>query len=284
MNFIDISNWQAGIDLATVFAQNALDGVIVKATQGTGYTNPKFKEWADWLNTNGKPFGVYHYLDLYGAEAEADHFVSVIEPYLGKCTLTCDFEGNTIRKGTVYLKTWLDRVYKQTGVKPFVYVSQSFIATQDFKAIARAGYPLWVAQYADNNPVYGFVANPWHSGSPSPFSGYTMRQYTSCGRLAGWGKNLDFDLFYGSRNDWTALCGKQPAAPKGPDPAVVADVLAGRYGIGARRIAELRAAGYDPQKVQAKIDELYAVAFQVKPLVKGNTDYLDSIMKIVRTI
>ena len=48
MNFIDISNWQAGIDLSTLFAENNLDGVIIKATEATGYTNPQFSAWAQW--------------------------------------------------------------------------------------------------------------------------------------------------------------------------------------------------------------------------------------------
>ncbi len=40
LNFIDISSWQAGLDLAAVFAQNPLDGVIVKATEKINYVNP----------------------------------------------------------------------------------------------------------------------------------------------------------------------------------------------------------------------------------------------------
>ncbi len=286
MNLIDIASWQQGISLGELFAQNAeLDGVIVKVSQGTGYVNPYAREWLDWLNANGKPMGTYHYLDLMGAEAEARYYVESVRPWLGKAALAVDYEGETLKKGTGYLKACLDEVYRLTGIRPFVYCSQvSCLEAQDFSAVAAAGYPLWVAQYADYAPVRGFLAEPWHRGSPKPFANYAMRQYTSCGRLAGWGKNLDFDLFYGSRDDWTALCGKQPAAPRGPDPQVITDILEGKYGTGQERVQKLTAAGYDPQKVQAKIDELYAVAFQVKPLVKGNTDYLDSIMKIVRTI
>lgn len=52
MNFIDISSWQSGIDLATLFTSNPLDGVIIKCTEATGYTNPQFTEWADWLTDN----------------------------------------------------------------------------------------------------------------------------------------------------------------------------------------------------------------------------------------
>lgn len=287
MNFIDISNWQNGIDLATVFAQNALDGVIVKATQGTGYTNPKFKEWADWLNTNGKPFGVYHYLDGLDAVAEARFFYDAVKPYLGRCVPCADYEEHAaMQKGTAWLKLFLDEFLLLSGVKCLVYCSQSVTQSQNFIEIARAGYKLWMAQYADYSPVYGFLENPWHKGSVSPFNGYVMQQYTSCGVLKGWTAYLDFDKFFGNADDWKALCGEHEAPPelKGADPVVVSDVLLGYYGTGEDRIVKLRADGYDPQKVQDKINELYAIAAKIRPVIGDNLPYLPSIMKITKTM
>lgn len=287
MNFIDISSWQQGLDLAGLFSANPyLDGVIVKVSQGTGYVNPFAKAWLDWLIANGKLAGTFHYLDLMGAEAEAQHYVASVKPWLGKVALAIDYEEQTLSKGTAYLKACLDEVYRLTGVKPLVYCSQvSTLQAQDFSAIAAAGYPLWVAQYADMSPVYGFVPVPWHSGSPSPFPAYTMRQYTSCGRLEGWGKNLDFDLFYGEADDWKALFGDAPPAELKPaDPDIVSEVLMGYYGIGSERYKKLTAAGYDAQAVQNKINELYVLANKIKPKVKGNMEYLNSIVKILRSL
>ena len=46
MNLIDIASWQQGLDLKSAFTLNpALDGVIVKVSQGTGYVNPPAKAW-----------------------------------------------------------------------------------------------------------------------------------------------------------------------------------------------------------------------------------------------
>lgn len=295
MNVIDISSWQVGISLPTLFADNPLGGVIVKATQGTSYINPCYAEWVKWLSDNNKPFGVYHYLDLYGAEAEARHFVNTVKPYIGKAILVIDYEGNTIRKGSVYLKACLDEIYRLVGVKAFVYVSQSFIHSGGFTDIASAGYPLWIAQYADMNPVHGFLDKPWQSGSVAPFTRYVMHQYTSCGRLNGYSGDLDFDLFYGTAGDWSVFAKSDSAPtpaptptptpkPKPADPVVASEVLDGKYGIGSERIAKLREAGYDPDKVQAKINELYGIAAKVKPIVSSNMDYLGSVMSIVRSI
>lgn len=295
MNFIDIASWQHGLDLSAVYRQNPnLDGVIVKVSQHTKYVNPDAKAWLDWLLANGKPAGTYHYLDLYGAEAEAQHYVESVKPWLGSVALAIDYEGNTVRKGAAYLKACLDEVYRLTGVKPFVYVSQSFIATGGFKDIASAGYPLWLAQYADKNTVNGFLEKPWQKGSVSPWAKISMQQYTECGRLSGWKDNLDFDKFFGTAADWAALYGGSaqpepapapapaPAKLKGPDPVVVNEIISNKFGVGAAREKKLREAGYDPQKCQAKVNELYGVAAKIKPLLAGNMDYINSIIKIVR--
>ncbi len=291
MNFIDIASWQSGLDLSALFKKNKkLGGVIVKVSQGTGFVTPQAKAWLDWLIENGKPTGTYHYLDLAGAEAEARHYVESVKPWLGKVALAIDYEGATVAKGTKYLKACLDEVYRLTGIKPLVYCSQcSCLEAQDFSAIAAAGYPLWVAQYADYKIVDGFLTKPWSRGNPAPFSKYTMRQYTSCGRLESWSKNLDFDLFYGNADDWSKLT--QASKPeestellKGPDPKIVLDVLMNRYGTGKDREKALRSFGYDPEAIQRKINELYTVAAKVKPLAAGNMDYLNSIVKIVRDV
>lgn len=291
MNIIDISSWQSGMNLKTMFDKNpSLNGVIVKTTQGLSYVNPPAKDWLTWLMSNNKPFGVYHYLDVYGAEAEARHFVEASKPYIGKGILAIDYEGNTLRQGAGYLKQCLDEVYRLTGVRAFVYVSQSFIATQAFGPIVEAGYPLWLAQYADMNPVHGFKEIPWQKGSIYPWDKYWIHQYTSCGYLEGWNNNLDFNKFYGNTSDWAKLAGGSvapeptpaPATLKPADPVVVSEVLMGRYGIGDERIQKLTADGYDPKKVQAKINELYTIASKVRPLIADNLDYINSIIKLAR--
>ena len=283
MNLIDISSWQAGLDLAGLFGANpGLDGVMVKLTQGKDYVNPEAAAWLRWLIDNGKPFGTYHYLDGSGAEAEARHYADELKKRPGGVP-ALDYEDTVLVKGVGYLKTCLDEVARLTGVKPLVYCSLSVIRRQDFADIAAAGYRLWLAQYADMAVVSGFLEKPWQQGSVTPFPGYVMQQYTSRGRLKGWDKNLDFDKFGGGPADWAALAdkGERPAA-RGPDPEVVADVLDGKYGVGADRVRRLTAAGYDAAAVQRKIDELYGVAQSCRKALAGNMEYLDAVVKIIR--
>lgn len=286
MNFIDISSYQAQINLDALFKENPLDGVIIKATEATGYTNPYFKTWAEWLIENGKPWGVYHFLAGADAIAEAEFFYKTIKRYVGKCVPCADYEGEALHRGTAWLKEFLDEFYRLSGVRCLVYCSQSVTQEQNFTEIAK-NHRLWMAQYADFSPVYGFKENPWHNGSVAPFNGWQMQQYTSCGVLNGWRSYLDLDKFYGTADDWQALCEsrvevKPISGLKAADPTVVSQVLMNRYGTGEERRQALIADGYDPDFVQKKINELYSVAAKVKPLVQNNIKYLNSIIKIVR--
>ena len=309
MNFIDIASHQTGINLEKMFSKNPLDGVIVKATGGTSYKNPEFDGWARWLYENRKFMGAYHYCrELTGnagtPEAEARHFYNAVKPYIGNIVLAADFEADNsdaFQKGTAWLKEFLDALSDLSGVRPLVYCSQSVTQMFNFNEIVRSGYQLWMAQYATMNPVYGFQDKPWHGGSISPFVGYVIQQYTSMGYLEGWNNNLDFDKFFGGAEDWKALCScgseppkdepvVEPDVPEVPverkkvNAKIIMDVLNGDYGVRSTRVKKLKAAGYDPDEVQRKINELYSAAAKIQPTIKANKAYLEPLLKIVDTM
>lgn len=287
MNLIDIASYQGGMNLEEMFQKNpALDGVIVKATEGVGYVNPYCDGWVQTLRRLGKPWGFYHYLSGGDPIAEADCLWKNTKNYFGEGIPCADYEGDALKAGTGYLKRFLDRIYELSGVKAFVYCSLSVVQSQDFSAIANAGYQLWLAQYANYNPVDGFQDRPWQSGSVKPFSRYVMHQYTSNGRLNGWDKGLDFDQYAGSYAEWmeTARGGEAHAPTHGVDPVVVGDVLHGKYGIGMERVRLLTEAGYDPEAVQNKVNELYGIAQSCFKYARGNMEYINQIVYIMRQL
>ena len=208
MNGIDISSWQAGIDISRL---TTTQFVIVKATGGTGYTNPYFTAQLGAALAAGKCGGAYHYgreISYKGtAKAEAAYFYSRVKDYIGKIVLALDWE-EELSLGPSWALEWLNEIYRLTGVKALLYTSQSVCVTYDWTAVARAGYKLWLAQYANTN-VTGYQSDPWQSGSVGAFGGYVMHQYTGTGRLAGYSGNLDLNLFYGSAGDWAALAGTE---------------------------------------------------------------------------
>ena len=283
MNIIDISSWQAGIDLATLFAQNPLDGVIVKATEGVSYINPDYASQTAWLSANEKPFGFYHYCSGADARAEAEFFYNTVKPYIGRGIPVADYEGEATLKGTSWLKEFLERFYTLSGVKAMIYCSLSVIQGQDFSALT--DHPLWLAQYADMNPVYGFVEHPWQNGSVYPFMGFYMQQYTSNGHLNGWGGSLDFDKFWWNEDDWNSIAkSEKQDSSKGADPDIVSRVLHNEFGTGQDRYDRLSMLGYDPQAVQDKINELYSIAQSCKKYIDGNNEYLPSITEIISNL
>ena len=86
MNGIDISRWQKDIQLSRV----PCDFVIVKATQGTGYVSPTFRQQISSAQSLGKYLGIYHYASSGGAAAEAEHFLKSIDGFIGKAILVLD--------------------------------------------------------------------------------------------------------------------------------------------------------------------------------------------------
>ena len=210
LRVVDEASWQDGIDNTTLDC----DAVIIKATQGTGYINPICDSLYQAAKSAGKLLGVYHYASGGNATAEADFFLDNIQGYIGEAMLVLDWEsGENAQWGNSYwCKEFCDRVYARTGINPVVYVQNS--AVDQVANLTDNG--LWIAQYADNNPM-GWVDSPWNTITVN----HIMHQYTSTGRIYGWSGNLDLSLFYGDANTWRAYAGAtgQPVLPT-PQPQV----------------------------------------------------------------
>lgn len=208
MNGIDISNWQKGIDLAAV----PCDFVIAKATQGTGYTSPDCVRQVEQAMSLGKKVGVYHYIGGQGAVSEMDFFIDSIKTRAGKVMIVLDWEqGENRAWGNLgYLEQCIARVKERTGIPPVVYASASVFP---WDLCRKHNCGAWVAQYADNNPT-GYQDAPWNEGK----YGCMMRQYSSHGRLPGYGGNLDLNKFYGDSTAWDKYANPNGAAQPQPAP------------------------------------------------------------------
>ena len=95
---IDISRYQAGININAL----AIDFVIVKATEGVGYTDPNYIEYLTQAKSSNKKIGIYHYArpDLGNtAEDEATWFVSKAKNYIKQAILVLDWEVDVSNTG-----------------------------------------------------------------------------------------------------------------------------------------------------------------------------------------
>ncbi|MBJ7681049.1 GH25 family lysozyme [Weissella confusa] len=212
LNGIDISNWQAGINLSAVPA----DFVIVKVTEGTTYVSPVADTQYQGAKSTGRLLGVYHFATGAGAVEEAKFFLSNVQGYLGEAVLFLDWEGDVVAKGVGYAKAFLDYVYQQTSIRPLIYMSKSVTNSYDWSTVS-ANYGLWVAQYADTNPT-GYQDDPWTDAKGyGSWSGPAIFQYASTGRLSGYNGNLDLDRFYGDTEAWHNFAKSDRVTPE-PNP------------------------------------------------------------------
>lgn len=266
MQGIDISAWQAGIDLAKV----PCDFVIVKATQGTVYVSESCDAQVQQAISLGNPFGFYHYVGGEGAQAEADFFIDNCAGYFGKGIPCIDWESadNAAWGNTDYLRQLVQRVIDRTGVKPLIYASASSFPWDVAQALDCGA---WVAQYADNNAT-GYQNTPWNEGAYE----CAIRQYSSHGSLDGYPGYLDLDKAYMDADAWAKYVGASsapaPAPAKKSNEQIADEVIAGQWGDGDDRRNRLASAGYDYDAVQSIVNaKLGASAQQTYKVKSGDT-------------
>lgn len=194
MKGIDVSHWQAGLDLAKTDAQF----VIIKATESTNYVDPKCDSFYQKAKSLGLPRGVYHFY-RGGGSKEADWFLKNTKGYHGDGILALDFEDHTSDvKGAL---AWLDRVYSSTGVKPVIYMSASVKDANNWSSVVDADYGLWLARWSSS------------PGSPSPWKTLALWQYTDAHPTGGMA--VDGDVFYGDAAAWKKYAGKSSGGSSG---------------------------------------------------------------------
>ena len=252
---IDISHHQKGIDLGAINT----DFVICKATEGNGYTDEMCDTFYQKAKSLGKKLGVYHFArpDLGNtAIAEADWFVKETLGYHKEAMLILDWESGDL-SNVAWAKAWLDRVHEKTGVKPLIYMSESPAKRYDWSSVANADYGIWIAKYGPNN------GEPNNPPAVNNWSFIAMWQYTSKGRLQGYGSNLDLNYFYGDTTAWDKYAGGSPSSSKPSNPVetksideLAKEVIAGKYGNGDAR---KQALGSRYDEVQARVNEILGV-------------------------
>lgn len=207
MNGIDISESQKYINLSLI----KCDFVIVKATEGKTYTDPCFFQHINNAKKLGKLLGFYHYArpENNRPEEEVQNFLNAVGSYLGEGIPFLDWESSG-KYDTDWAKQWLDIFYQRTGIKPIIYMSVlSCEHAYNWSKVAPY-YKLWIAKYKDYGIDYNYdMSDAGSSPQPKYWDTYVMWQWTSVGRLDGYGGDLDCDLFYGEKAEWLKLCEKE---------------------------------------------------------------------------
>lgn len=241
---VDISNHQPGLTSKGAIDAVNPDFVLVMVSQGDWFTSPTWHAQVRAAYDGGRPVGVYHYVDGSGVEAEAQHFVSLVRgapdgDWNGYVMWCLDWERaeNDAWGDEGYLSALVSRVKTLTGRGIMLYAPSS---AYPWGVAAQHGCGTWVAQYADSDPT-GWDHSPWSDGSWTA----DMHQYTGTGRVAGYGGDLDLDLFRGSEADFRAYYGGAasapgPSAPSRPTTADSQDILVEDGVWGPRTVARFQ--------------------------------------------
>lgn len=169
-------------------------GVIVKATQGTGYVNPRCNHQWDLAGSLGKLRALYHYAGGGNPETEADYFINNIKNYVGMGPLILDWESyqNSAWGDVNWARRFVNRVHELTKVWPLIYVQESAL-WQVANCANTCG--AWVAKYASMN--WNSWTLPNMNVSSGAFKFLTGWQYT--------GGDMDRSIFYLDEAGWKKL-------------------------------------------------------------------------------
>lgn len=212
---VDVASFQhpggASIDWAAVKASGQ-SFAFIKATEGTGYTNPYFA--SDWSGSGaaGLYRGAYHFarpaLPLSTAVDQARYFVS----RTGSMTGAADIGGVLDLETTGGLgqadlanwtRTWLAEVQRLTGKAPMIYTGYYF--WQDSlgnPADIGARYRLWLPSYPANPESTTF-----RPLVPAGWNNWTFWQYRSDGSVPGISGEVDMNRFCCDLGSLAALGG-----------------------------------------------------------------------------
>lgn len=218
LNGCDVASYQAGIDFSKM---TTTDFAIVKGTQGTWYVNPYADIQYSGAKAAGKLLGMYHYAEGKDPIAEARYFVRKVGSRVGECILALDWEGHDNNKfnsdaEVAWVLKFAMEVYRLTKVHIFLYMSKSVTRRRNWAEVAK-DVRLWCAQYA-NQEHTDYKSNPWtDNGGFGAWKTDTIRQYSSKGRVTGYGKDLDINRAYMSKAEWLgAAAGKNTVVEDKP--------------------------------------------------------------------
>lgn len=193
VRFIDISNWQGGIDLPALLPN--VDGVVCKATEGATFVDPYCDGWIQQCINAGKPWGFYHFAGSEDAIEEATHFIQNTINYFEHGIPILDWEGN---QSVDWVNEFVAEVYSRTHVWPWIYGNP----WRFNQGGVEPNCARWVAEYPSVTSPSFDMAESWEC--PEAEGNVVAWQFCSDGRVSGYNKNLDCSLFYGTEKQWWA--------------------------------------------------------------------------------
>ena len=164
---VDLSHHNGSVDLAAA-QQDGIVGIIHKATQGFGNTDPTYQTHRQKARDLGLLWGAYHFGVGGDANAQADHFLSVVQPGATDL-LVLDLEDNTTGASMTIdeAEDFVAHIQATTGRWPGLYSGhyvKGLLGDQTKTLLSNCWF--WLAQYGPAAKV------------PPAWATWTLWQYT----------------------------------------------------------------------------------------------------------
>lgn len=196
LNFIDISSYQAALNLVAV--SSSIQGVIVKATEGTGYVNPYCDKHYQQAKKCNLLRGFYHFAGTDKPEAEAEYFWNNCRNYFRDAIPILDWEG---KQSVDWVNRFVRHLKDISGIWCWIYANP----WRFNQGCVEPNCARWVASYpAVSHPAFAQAA---HWNCPKADGNVVAWQFCSDGRLNGYNGNLDCSLYYGDKESWLKYAG-----------------------------------------------------------------------------
>lgn len=222
---IDVSHHQGMIDWPAVRGAGILIAMI-KATEGTGFTDSMF----EWNRREAENAGIavipYHFLRAGSPESQADHFGGVAAIELGS-PFALDWEGAASSTATAADVETAGMILASIARRPPLGYWGRPGSTPGAPTAAMRTWPRWVPRYPKaGTGSWGAVpkaarADPgdWWAPDDAPdhLSRLLFAQYTDAGRVRGVNRPVDRSVaFFDTAADavsWVRGAGAVPAQP-----------------------------------------------------------------------
>ena len=203
---IDVSEHQGAIDWAVVKRQ--VDGAIIRCGYGDDISSQDDKQWkrnADECTRLGIPFGVYIYsyaTSMSQAESEAKHALRCVKGYKLSYPIYLDLEHAGTEAGAVDRAKRFGDLIEAAGYWCGIYANLNWWNNY-LPGLDR--FTKWIAQYNSSCDYTGRNKDMW--------------QYSSTGRVAGIGGNVDMNECYRDLPKEITGSGSGTASTPKPTPA-----------------------------------------------------------------
>lgn len=135
---LDVSSHQS-----STFPLTGIDGLIVKATEGTSYQNPKHSAQVAYGRAHGLVIGHYHYAHSGNIHGQVNYFLDHIKPK-SHDFLAMDWEESGVSDDEK--DDFLSYLDSKTSLRVILYCNRDYWLNHD--DTSRCGDGLWIADYS----------------------------------------------------------------------------------------------------------------------------------------